>query len=31
MKTPIEYLEVAKAKIDSNLKLGIIEKVDGVS
>ena len=30
-KTPIGYVEAAKAKIDSDLKLGIIEKVEGVS
>ena len=30
-KTPIAYMEAAKAKIDSDLQLGIIEKVDGVS
>jgi hypothetical protein len=30
-KTPIAYLEAAKAKIDSNLEMGIFEKVDGVS
>ena len=30
-KNPMAYLEAGKAKIDSNLKLGIREKVDGVS
>jgi hypothetical protein len=29
-KTPIAYLEAAKAKIDSDLEMGIIEKVDRV-
>jgi hypothetical protein len=30
-KTPIAYREAVKAKIDSDLEMGIIEKVDGVS
>ena len=30
-KTPIAYLEAAKAKIDSDVQLGIIKKVEGVS
>jgi hypothetical protein len=30
-KTPIAYLEAAKKKIDSDLEMGIIEKVEGVS
>jgi hypothetical protein len=30
-KTPIAYLEAAKKKIDSDLEMGIIERVEGVS
>ena len=30
-KTPLAYLEAAKKKIDEDVKLGIIEKVEGVS
>jgi hypothetical protein len=30
-KTPIAYREAVKAKIDSDLEMGIIERVDGVS
>ena len=30
-KTPIEYQEAAKKKIDSDLEIGIIERVDRVS
>ena len=30
-KTPLAYLDAAKKKIDEEIKLGIIEKVDGVS
>ena len=30
-KTPLAYLDAAKKKIDEDIKLGIIEKVDGIS
>ena len=30
-KTPLAYLDAAKRKIDEDVKLGIIEKVDGIS
>mgnify|MGYP001223888675 FL=1 len=30
-KTPLAYLDAAKKKIDEDVKLGIIEKVDGIS
>ena len=30
-KTPLAYLEAAKKKIDDDVKLGIIEKVEGVA
>ena len=30
-KTPLAYLDAAKKKIDEDVKLGIFEKVDGIS